>query len=150
LFEEMIRHSAINYCIDESRVFAVGYSSGSWLINRLSCDRPDLFRAAGTVAGGDPGFNCSGDGNIAHIFIHDQQDPENDISGSERARNRLLETNGCDTAGTPVPEAPDPCARYQGCDPLYPVVWCPTTGQGHGRQDNTAASAFWQFFAALE
>jgi polyhydroxybutyrate depolymerase len=150
LFEEMIRYSAANFCVDEQRVFVVGYSSGSWLVNRLSCERPELFRAAGTVAGGDPGGgNCSSAGNIAHIFIHDLDDGDNDISGSENARDRLLEANGCDANTAPVAEDPEPCARYQSCDPAYPIVWCATSGEGHGRQDNLAASAFWNFFTSL-
>jgi poly(3-hydroxybutyrate) depolymerase len=145
LFDELIAESTNNYCVDETRIFAVGYSSGSWLINQLTCVR-DTIRAAGTVAGGMPGGGNNCEGRAAHMFIHDLQDEDNEIEGSERARDRLLEANQCDVAQDPEPQEPAPCVRYQGCEPGYPVVWCPTDGEGHGRQDNYASAAFWDFF----
>jgi poly(3-hydroxybutyrate) depolymerase len=144
--DAMVADVKERFCTDTGRFFVVGYSSGSWLANQLGCIRGDVFRAAGTVAGGNPGVrNCTGP--FAHIFIHDQGDPDNAISGSESARDRLLTANGCET--TTVAEGPPPCVRYQGCDPGYPVVWCATTGQNHNRQDDLAAPAFWSFFREL-
>jgi hypothetical protein len=46
-------------------------------------------------------------------------------------------------------EAPEPCARYQGCDAGYPVVMCQTEGKGHDRQDQLAMAAFWGLFGSL-
>ena len=39
-----------------------------------------------------------------------------------------------------------PCVRCQGCTE-NPIKYCPTSGQGHSRQDNFASQAFWDFFA---
>ncbi len=143
--DAMMADVQARFCSDTSRFFVVGYSSGSWLADQLSCIRADVLRAIATVAGGNPGVrNCLGP--IAQIFVHDTQDNSNGINGSESARDRLLMENNCDTSIDPVPEDPAPCVRYQGCDPGYPVVWCATTGEGHNRQDNFAAPAFWNFF----
>lgn len=147
-FDAMVDDAEARLCIDTSRRFAVGYSSGSWLINTIECVRGGVLRAAGSVAGGaPPRNNCSG--MIARVFVHDRDDGDNDISGSETERDRLLEVNGCDSATAPVPEEPEPCARYQGCEPGYPVIWCETTGEGHGRQDELAAEAAWKLFSEL-
>jgi hypothetical protein len=100
----------------------------------------------GTVAGGNQGGNnpdqCAG--GVAAIFVHDENDPDNAQSGSIAVRERLIQQNGCDT--TTVPEDPAPCVRYQGC-PENPIKWCGTTGEGHGRQDQYAGAAFWNFFS---
>jgi poly(3-hydroxybutyrate) depolymerase len=144
-FDAMVSDVKARFCTDTGRFFAVGYSSGSWLANQLGCIRTSTLRALATVAGGNPGVRDCG-GPIAHMFVHDQGDMSNGISGSESARDRLLTENGCDESITPVAEEPSPCVRYQGCDPGYPVVWCATTGQGHNRQDSMAAPAFWNFF----
>ena len=85
-------------------------------------------------------------GSMAQMFIHDLDDTENGISGSESARDRLLMQNECDVSEPAVAQEPAPCTRYQGCTPGYPVVWCATSGNGHNRQDDFAAPAFWDFF----
>jgi polyhydroxybutyrate depolymerase len=147
-FDAMVADVKARFCTDAGRFFAVGYSSGSWLANQLGCIRTSVLRGLATVAGGNPGVrNCGGP--IAQIFVHDQDDMSNVISGGESARDRLLTQNGCDEAAAPVAEDPSPCVRYQGCDPGYPVVWCETSGEGHNRQDNLAAPAFWDFFQEL-
>jgi polyhydroxybutyrate depolymerase len=144
-FDAMVADAKVRFCTDTGRLFVVGYSSGSWLTNQLTCIRGNVVRAAGTVAGGESSRGmCSG--RVAHMFIHDQNDNDNGIAGSERARDRLLTQNGCDRAAAPVPQQPSPCVRYQGCAAGYPVVWCPTSGKAHGRQDDLAPAAFWNFF----
>ncbi len=148
-FDAMVAALQESRCVDTSRYFGVGYSSGSYLLSMLGCYRAHVLRAAASVAGGSYSparTNCSG--TIARMFVHDLQDDNNDISGSERERDRLMSLNSCDTELAPVAEAPSPCVRYQGCDAGYPVVWCATSGQNHGRQDSFA-SAFWDFFSEL-
>jgi len=148
LFGLLVTAAETGFCVDSGRRFGVGYSSGSWLINAIECEDGSLLRAAATVAGGTPGArNCMG--RIARLFIHDQDDMDNDISGNITERDRLIELNGCDAVTPPVPEDPAPCARYQGCDEGYPVVWCETTGEGHDRQDTLASEAAWGFFTAF-
>jgi len=149
-FDQMLADVLAKRCADSSHVFATGYSSGSWLVNSLECVRGDKLRATGTVAGGKQfGNDTTCVGKVARIFVHDANDPENPISyGNDDERDRLLGTNHCMTSD-PVPEEPAPCARYQGCDPGYPVIWCETQGKQHGRQDDLAPGAFWKLFSSL-
>jgi hypothetical protein len=108
--------------------------------------RGGVLRAAASVAGGSPRRNSCTGPTLARLFVHDLNDTENVISGSITERDRLLVANGCMAGTAPVPEEPAPCARYQGCNPLYPVIWCETMGQMHGRQDQLASTAAWGLF----
>lgn len=145
-FDAMVDGVAASACVDENRIFASGYSSGSWLVSVLACLRGDRLRAVATVAGGNALFgNQTCTGTVAQIFVHDQDDTENPWSGHESAMERLIDVNGC-MLDDPMAEAPEPCVRYQGCTE-NPVKYCPTSGQGHNRQDDFAPQAFWDFFA---
>lgn len=148
-FDQMLTDVMSKRCVDTSRVFATGYSSGSWLVNTLECERGDKLRATGTVSGGTFGDKSKCKGKYARIFIHDQDDTDNRIDqGNDKERDRLIAANHCMAAG-PVMEAPAPCARYQSCDAGYPVIWCQTQGKKHDRQDNLAPGAFWGLFSSL-
>ena len=147
-FDAMVADTKARFCTDEHRFFAVGYSSGSWLANQLTCIRADVLRGAGTVTGGESSNGKCG-GPVARIFIHDQDDTTNVISGSEKARDRQLTQNSCDKAAAPTAVDPSPCKLYSGCTAGYPVEWCQTSGQMHNRQDSLAGPAFWNFFKAL-
>jgi polyhydroxybutyrate depolymerase len=144
-FDQMLAAVSAQRCVDTARVFAVGYSSGSWLVNSLDCRRADKLRGAATVSGGYESSKCSGE--IARIFIHDSDDPNNNISGSITERTRLIAANHCTM--TTLPDDPSPCVRYQGCDAAYPIDWCQTSGKLHDRQDSLAPGAFWKFFTGL-
>ena len=147
-FDAMVADVKVRFCADEKRIFAVGYSSGSWLANQLTCIRADVLRGAATVTGGEAaGGGCGGP--VARIFIHDTTDMDNVIAGSVKARDRQLTQNMCDKSAMPVAVDPSPCKLYQGCAAGYPVEWCETTGNGHGRQDSFAPTTFWNFFKAL-
>jgi poly(3-hydroxybutyrate) depolymerase len=146
-FDAMVETVSEMACVDSTRIFATGYSSGSWLLSWLGCIRRDKLRALATLTGGDRvpnNYEC--DGPIAHMFIHDQDDNTNNLRGNQPRIDRVVRLNGCD-ANSRVPEDPAPCERYQGCDEDYPVKLCLTSGQGHDRQDNFASGAFWGFFS---
>ncbi len=149
-FDAMVAGIGSQTCVDESRIFAAGYSSGAWLMSRLGCQRADVLRAVGTVAGGDALWNppeCNG--QVGAIFVHDTEDMDNGIEGSESVRDRLLEQNGCGEAEalSSTPIEPSPCEEYLDCPADSPIVWCPTTGEGHSRQDQFAAPLMWDFFS---
>ena len=43
-FDAMVADVKARFCTDENRVFVVGYSSGSWLVNQLTCIRSSVLR----------------------------------------------------------------------------------------------------------
>jgi polyhydroxybutyrate depolymerase len=156
-FDAMLAAALAKSCVDASRVFLTGYSSGSWFTNTLECVRGDKLRATGTVSGGVVGNRGTCVGKYARIFVHDTDDTTNYFikngdttkDGNYVERARLLAQNHCDTVTPAVPEDPAPCARYQGCDAGYPVIMCQTMGKNHDRQDNLAPAAFWKLFSSL-
>lgn len=150
-FDAMLADLEAKRCVDSSRVFSMGYSSGAWLTNTLECTRGDELRATGTLSGGRAGNGSNCKGKFARATVHDLADPTNpfDTQGAKEELERVLAQNHCDTSQQPVPEDPAPCARYQGCDAGYPVIACRTEGEKHDRQDALAMDAFWRLFSSL-
>ena len=147
-FDAMVKDAKHRFCTDEKRFFVVGYSSGSWLANQLTCIRSEVLRGAATVTGGEAASGtCKGP--VSRIFIHDSDDTTNVISGSVKARDRQLTQNGCDKSIQPTAHDPSPCMLYSGCPAAYPVMWCQTMGKEHGRQDSFAPTTFWNFFKSF-
>lgn len=146
-WDAMVADVEARWCVDQTRRFATGYSSGSFMTHRLACIRGDMFRGVATIAGGQAGNNCTGD--PAALLIHDLNDGTVNISASESARDNYLTRNGCDANATPTPTADPPCVAYQGCAAGKPVIWCQTTGQDHSRQDGLASPIFWNFLSGL-
>jgi polyhydroxybutyrate depolymerase len=146
-FDATLKYAEDNYCVDENRIFAIGYSAGSWMSIILGCERADVVRAHAQVSGGLPIFERPSDckGRVASLYIHDNTDGNNTIGGGIAARDRSVRMNGCSDTTQAVD--PTPCQAYQDCKPGYPVVWCETTGKGHDRQDKLAPAAFWKFFS---
>jgi polyhydroxybutyrate depolymerase len=150
-FDQALKELSSTYCVDKSRVFMAGFSAGSWLANLLGCARAGVLRGQGNAEGNLPPIPaCTGP--IAAMMAHDQNDTANDISGSIRARDRLLAVNGCSQTTLPYaydgnPATPSPCVIYQGCMPGYPVVWCPTKGKGHSPQVPLTTIGLWRFWS---
>lgn len=132
------------FCVDTARRFVTGYSSGSFMTHVLGCIRGDKLRGIASIAGGQPGNNCTGD--PAALLIHDANDNTVNISASIGARDDHLARNGCGATTTP---GQDPCVSYDGCAPGKPVVWCQTEMQDHSRQDQLAGPIFWSFIDEL-
>jgi polyhydroxybutyrate depolymerase len=161
-FDETLKEVEAKFCIDTSRIFVAGFSSGSWLADTLGCVRAGVIRGQGNAAGElQGGLTCTGP--IAAMMVHDTTDDQNsyqqDYSG-ERAD--LVMRNGCTTQTMPYDPGVAPgdvdlmgkpiqCVEYQGCKPGYPLVWCPTTGYGHNDQVGSGLSAigWWKFWEQI-
>lgn len=143
-FDAMLADVEGAFCVDTARRFVTGYSSGAFMSHRVACVRGDKLRGVATIAGGQPGTNCTG--NVAALLIHDRNDTTVNISQSEAARDNHLMRNTCGT--TTMPTAQSPCVAYDGCAAGKPVVWCETTGKNHDRQDMLAAPIFWTFISS--
>jgi poly(3-hydroxybutyrate) depolymerase len=123
-----------NLCVDQARVFSVGFSYGGIMSHTIGCQMSDTFRAIAPIAGAR--FGGGGGGNtcltrpIAAWMTHGMLDSQSsggvDFTAGESARDRVVTLNHCTTTTAPVD--PSPCVVYQGCDAGYPVQWCPHTG----------------------
>jgi polyhydroxybutyrate depolymerase len=147
--DAMVEAIEAAHCTDPDRRFATGYSSGSFMANRLACIRGDLLRGVATIAGGPQGGGVC-DGTVAALLIHDADDMQVVLPTGLAARDAYVAANGCDQEMPTVPVEPAPCVAYQGCDADAPVVWCETEGNDHDRQDGFAAPVFWGFLSGLD
>jgi poly(3-hydroxybutyrate) depolymerase len=152
-----------NYCVDQNHVFAGGFSSGAWLVFFLGCQRGNLLRGIGTVAGGfKPTFllgmpQCPG-GPLSAFMVSDLSDHTNpffdedsDGDSVEIGLNHWLGVNGCTekpwtmTNGTATGPDMKVCRSYAGCG-RFPVELCLTTGVGHAAQESLSMPGMWNLF----
>jgi hypothetical protein len=163
VFDALLSQITTNYCADEAHVFSVGFSSGAWLTQLLACQRGNVLRGIGTIAGGfKPTFfngaaTCMGSGLSAFMVsdLDDHENPffdeDNDGDSVEIAVNQWLGVNGCSEkswsteAGMPTDPDQAVCRAYADCG-RFPVKLCLTTGKGHSAQDGLSWPGFWQLF----
>jgi polyhydroxybutyrate depolymerase len=156
VFDALVQWSEDNLCVDKARIFAIGFSSGSWMANILGCERAGVIRGKANVSGGitgaiDPTRDCKG--NVAGIFLHDKDDTANTLAMGMHAREALLQENACAMTSTPYTDVPANtaglCVQYDGCKSGFPVVWCQTSGINHDPQQTRAPDLFWKFLSKL-
>jgi polyhydroxybutyrate depolymerase len=143
-------HAAVesNYCVDQSRIFFEGFSSGSWLTNLIGCARGDVLRGQGNASGGPPPLpTCKGP--IATIMVHDMNDNDNKYELGIQTRDRIRQLNGCSDQTQPWDPAFPGCVAYQGCPAAYPLVFCTTQGKGHTENKPFSTDGFWKFWSSL-
>ncbi len=136
------------YCVDNTRIFSVGFSYGGMMSFAVGCEMSDTFRAIAPMSGAlYSDFNCKGTGHpIAMWGSHGLNDTTVPIADGRAARDKILQQNHCGT--TTVPNATDAsCVDYQGCDAGYPVTWCEFNGTHMPPSFGTSAiTAFFKSF----
>lgn len=163
--EETVANVDAAFCVDKSRRFIEGFSSGSWLAYLMGCvdgGPAGLFKgqanATGNWQGSLPDSACKGP--IAYFGTHDMGDPDgyNKYPGG---RDHVLKLNGCTMPAVTTPYDAGPmvkppnagvtinCVQYMGCQ--APTVFCTTTGLGHNDQVGTGLTTFgaWKFWMSL-
>lgn len=178
-FELMHGFVESHYCVDNQRIYIAGHSSGALIANAWGCyfggvPSPErkfsprwAIRGHAGVAGSLPQAQplpCNGPS--AGFFLHDALDMSNRIATDVAALELQLKTNGCTGSyadGPSEPWAPaanipglegSVCRKFTGCpaetSERYPLVFCTTSGQGHGDQAAAAIPAFTRFFEMME
>ena len=150
-FDAILARVEADFCVDPSRIYVAGFSSGSWLANEIGCARADILRAQGSSAGGmPPAPACKGP--IPAMFAADTDDNKNPPATVQMAVDRVVSVNGCSQETEPYDfGVPAPCVQFKGCKPGFPVVRCVTSGVGHADQSSTRISTdgFWHFWTSL-
>jgi hypothetical protein len=155
------------YCVDKSKIFLSGYSSGAWEATLSGCTNSDELRGYGVQIGGGLRLKrpaCKAN-PIAAIYVVGLQDTANPIGplttvnddshGSAPSRDDILMRNGCTGTATAMWDAAYPlCLTYTGCPAKYPVVWCPiNSGHNPDKADATVNlyryDAIWKFYSTL-
>jgi hypothetical protein len=150
-FDETLKNVEAAFCVDKSRIFVAGFSSGSWLTSYLGCTRAGTIKAQASVAGGLPPVPAC-QGAIPAMYVSDTDDNKNSPATVMMALERVRVANGCSNDTVPYDfGVPSPCVKYKGCKDGYPLVWCLTSGVGHADQSQTQISTegFWHFWTSL-
>jgi polyhydroxybutyrate depolymerase len=140
--DAMLSRFESQLCVDQSRVFATGFSFGAIMTIALGCNDSSKFRAVAAMSG-EIMNGCPDTRPLPYWSSHGMSDPTINISFGEAARDTFVQRNHC-TAQT-VASSPTGCVSYQGCDPGYPVVWCPFDGVH--QPPPFAGSAIWAFLS---
>jgi polyhydroxybutyrate depolymerase len=131
MYDELVT----NYCVDTSRVFATGHSSGAQFIVQLllsshTADAQHLkFKGVAPVAASDYGAMT---GPIPVMYIQGVMDSQRGGGDGRETVDKFRTANSCEASSMPYPQvmgcqsdngAVDPgCVVYDGCD--APTVWC--------------------------
>jgi hypothetical protein len=108
--QEVLNEVTANYCVDQSRVFMTGTSSGGWESITVGCALSDQIRAIAPVSGGLRLNRPACGGPNSAIYVEALQDGPNpiyvdppndslDSPGSGPARDENLVRNGCAAPG---------------------------------------------------
>jgi polyhydroxybutyrate depolymerase len=134
-----------NYCVDDKRIFSVGFSYGAIMSNTVGCQMGDVFRAIAPMSGSGPnsfgGGSCKGP--VAAWMSHGMSDTTVPFASGQASRDHWVQANGCQT--TSKPTDPSPCVTYDGCMAGYPVTWCEFAGTH--QQPSFGPAAIWKFFS---
>lgn len=121
-FDAMIDGLAGGYCIDRSRIFAIGFSYGGKMVHHLGCKRSDRFKAIavgdGSWADGAP--KC---GRLPVLVTHRTKDDDERLEWGKDAALRWSRVNGC-SADTEPTDVEHGCFAWKGCADGASVTFC--------------------------
>jgi poly(3-hydroxybutyrate) depolymerase len=104
---EVLAEVKANYCVDQSRVFITGHSSGGWEAFTVGCALANELRGIAPVSGGLRNHRPACSGPQSSIMVEGLGDTANpigpieppkgnlDSGGSAPARDEILKRNGC-------------------------------------------------------
>jgi poly(3-hydroxybutyrate) depolymerase len=132
--DDVLNQVKSDLCIDESRIFANGFSVGGGMTYAIACDRADVFRAVAVYSGGKLSGCVDGTKPIAYYASHGTGDGTISIGLGRSLRDHFVQVNGC-TPMTPLDPIPGSglhyCTTYVGCSAGHPVRWCEFDGALH-------------------
>jgi hypothetical protein len=164
-YRAMIKKFEEELCIDQSRIFAMGFSMGGSMSYALACALPDTMRAIGMLAGGNmSGCDGSHRGPVPIFIAHGTSDPTCRWPNYGYSQIRdLADRCGCDPMDIPALVNQNPpadqmhpvCFEYENCDPGYPCRACihkgdhtgsPGTQGSWGKNNTWTDDSAWSYF----
>lgn len=141
--DAMLERLRAELCFDQSRIFSTGFSYGGMMSFAIGCARADTFRAIAPMSGALFSGCVDGEAPIAMLGFHGVEDTVVDLAAGIRARDVIIERNGCE------PEEPtvqaNGCLAFEGCSQGHSVTWCEFDG-GHAPAPQSG-QRIWDFFS---
>lgn len=152
-FDAVVKDVGATACIDEQRVFVLGFSMGAYMVNYLACNRAEAVRAFAAADGGFAG-DAARCGKTAGLVYHRTEDDDEVIANGKKARDTWLAINGCSSSAKPVTDfgfSGLGCSTYEGCPASAPIVWCEDTAHSPYKHDlrDVYRTPIWRWFAQL-
>ncbi len=119
--EAMIDAVGDRLCLNQQRVYALGFSYGAYMVNHLGCKRPSRIRAI-VAANGGFGGSTAGCGQTSALVYHRTDDDDESVVNGRNARDKWVAIDKCTT--TTKAFGTLGCVEYQGCAPKTVVAWC--------------------------
>lgn len=141
--DAMIERFEAELCLDESRLFSVGFSMGAIMTLRIGCARADKFRAIAPLSGRRPDDCADSDLPIAYFSAHGDVDQTITDDEGMLARDEFVRRNGCSEETVDLER--ERCVAFRDCDAGYPVEWCSFSGEHVPAP--FAGEAIWQFLS---
>jgi polyhydroxybutyrate depolymerase len=139
-FDAMLAWLRKNHCIDEGRIFVMGYSNGANFTSVIACERAPVIAGVAIQSGS---LSCSVPAAKPAILDHGLSDSTIPYDRAVEASRAWATRNGCRTPpGTGAPG----CYKADGCS-LAPVTLCSYDG-GHEYYD-PFTKVFADFFKAV-
>jgi polyhydroxybutyrate depolymerase len=158
--QDVIAHVGRRVCIDETRIYATGFSGGGRMTSLLGCQLGSRIAAIAPVSGLRFPGPCSGR-PMPLLTFHGLADGQNPYDGHATGRGaEWLESvpdalagwarhNAC-TGDVVLDDPPGPLStmRYQGCDGGAEVRMIRIDGLGHTwtKLEIDTTGVMWQFF----
>ena len=161
-----------NFCVDKSKQYVSGYSTGAWVANQFTCAFPDVVHGFVFATGSEPQQPTCVQGHAAAgLFLHDIGDKANTFNSVLPGCVRLLTQNGCTIKTCDTQTFSNPalvtkydvspafaatpsisCVSINGCPTNAPVVFC-STNMNDNNQNHYLGNAdpgwitklFWDF-----
>jgi polyhydroxybutyrate depolymerase len=152
-FDAVLAEAEASFCVDKSKVYVGGWSSGGWFTTLMACTHADVIKGVGWASAGLQLNHPACVGPMPAILERGVDDTGTPLAQTDAAREDLRMRNGCSTETEPW----DPgetafdtstCVSYKGCMAGYPLVWCPIPG-GHNNGGKLSQFGFWKFWSAL-
>ncbi|EAU84083.1 fungal cellulose binding domain-containing protein [Coprinopsis cinerea okayama7 len=148
---QMLTELKNSMCVDDTQIFATGFSYGGGMSYSLACSNPRDFRAVSVIAGAQLSGCSGGETRVAYLGIHGVVDSVLNVSAGRQLRDRYLRVNGCQSKNAPEPPR-GPDSNYMkteySCAAGYPVWWI-AHGGDHVAQpsgQNWMATQTWDFW----
>lgn len=158
LADAVVAEMKENFCIDENRIFATGWSFGGSMSYQTACERPlgkenGFIRAIAVYSASQLSGNCTPSMPVAYYASHGTSDSvlcyDNMSSGCAVGNGVQLfqnfaGANGC-TYQTPtkVTNGNHMCTELMGCDDGYPAKFC--SHSGDHTPDPSDGGPSWQY-----
>ena len=152
-----------NYCVDTSRVFGTGHSSGAQMIVQMLCNGEMRFKGVAPVAASR---YCNSHSAVAVMYIQGQMDAQRGNGNGSDVVEAFRTSNSCQSSSAPKTDVAmcrssfdnmqvNPgCITYDGCS--VPTHWCSHNDNGYNSTDGRqhgwpcfASSAMAAFFQGL-